>query len=692
MKKINKRLISIILILCLAAGGVYGIAQAVMRTTGSGQVLVVQAGELNYGGWFYDEASNTSGRVTSEAMQSIYLSDTLTVKELCVQQGQEVKKGDVLLIYDETQAALALEKAELSLEQVQLGIQIAEKNLDTLNNLSPVSDGGGYSGDVFPDEPEEKDPVQIRQEILDRLKAATEMTGDSLAINDPDTLDKLIQDHKIKISKEERAALQKLIDQENKEAAAAGDPLGSRRNPYRFLVKNDAIITIQPSFIQKLIEKAEKQYAADKTKKVSEKDKAIYFILEAHDGNTVSGEVIGGKVWGRNAYQLREEKKALQVDFYQMTPERVPEKEKETETETEKETEKPEPTEAETESAAETETETETATETEKETETETESETETETERQTETKEIPETETKTGQLTVTPVRGKRLAQAFDLFSAEGDTSTGKNYSSTLISSNASYTASELKAAIHEEEENLRDLRLQEREANLNLKKARKAKEAGKEVAAMDGVVTTAGDLENPPKDGSPFLQVAGTAGLYVTGGLSELLLGEIAPGDSITVLSWQTGSSYEAEITDISPYPDNSGQFSYGGMAASASYYPFTARILDENAKLGANEYLDISLSGRDPYAAMYGESDELYLYKAFILDEGSSKYVFKRGDNGKLVKQEIQTGQLRGAGCQILSGVKQDDWIAFPYGKKVKEGAACREATVMELYEAER
>jgi hypothetical protein len=208
----------------------------------------------------------------------------------------------------------------------------------------------------------------------------------------------------------------------------------------------------------------------------------------------------------------------------------------------------------------------------------------------------------------------------------------------------------------------------------------------------MDGVVTAVGDLENPPKDGSPFLQVAGTAGLYVTGGLSELLLGEIAPGDPITVLSWQTGSSYEAEITDISPYPDTSGQYGYGGMAASASYYPFTARILDESAKLGANEYLDISLSGKDPYAAMYGESDELYLYKAFILEEGSSKYVFKRGDDGKLVKQEIQTGQLRGAGCQILDGVSQDDWVAFPYGKKVKEGAKCREATVMELYEADR
>lgn len=686
MRKMNhKRLLSIILVLCLIAGGVYGIAQAVMRTTGSGEVMVVQAGELNYGGWFYDETTSTSGRVTSEASQNIYLSDTLTVKELCVEQGQEVKKGDILLIYDETQSALALEKAELSLEQVQLGIQIAETNLNTLNHLSPVSEGGGYGGDVFPDEPEEKDPAQIRQEILDRLKAVTKMTDDSMAMNDPETIDKLISEHKIKISKEEKEALQELIEQENKEAAAAGDPLGSRRNPYRFLVRNDTVVTIQPSFIKMLIDKAEKQYAADKSKKIAEKDKAIYFILEAHEGDALSGDVVKGKVWGRNAYQLREEKNPLQVDFYQLTPELVPEKEKETETEKPETTEIPEP-------GTEAETERETGTESETETEIPTETEPETETERQTETEAASETETKTGRITIAPVTGMRLSQPLGVVSADADTSGGKTYSSTLISPNASYTASELKAAIREEEEKLRSLHLQEREANLNLKKARKAKEAGKEVAAMDGIVTTAGDLENPPRDGSPFLQVAGTAGLYVTGGLSELLLGEIAPGDSITVLSWQTGSSYEAEITDISPYPDTSGQYSYGGMAASASYYPFTARILDESAKLGANEYLDISLSGKDPYAAMYGESDELYLYKAFILEEGSSKYVFKRGDDGKLTKQEIRTGQLRGAGCQILDGVTSDDWIAFPYGKKVKEGARCREATVMELYEADR
>jgi hypothetical protein len=204
--------------------------------------------------------------------------------------------------------------------------------------------------------------------------------------------------------------------------------------------------------------------------------------------------------------------------------------------------------------------------------------------------------------------------------------------------------------------------------------------------------VTIVGDLENPPTDGSPFLQVSGMEGLYVIGGLSELLLDEVMPGDHVSVLSWQSGSSYEAEITDISPYPDTTGQYNGYGDTASASYYPFTARILDENAQLNANEYLDITIGGGDAMAMMYGENDEFYLYKAFILEDEEGRYVYKRGDDGKLTRQNIETGQTRNSSWEILSGLTLDDWIAFPYGKQIREGANCKEATIAELYEASR
>lgn len=730
LKKMNKkRIIAAVLILCLLAGGVYGVAQAILNTTSSRTVMVIQASEVNYGGWYYDQTANTSGRVTTEAVQNIYLSDTLTVKEVCVQEGQPVKKGDVLLIYDETQTSLALEKAELNLAQVQLGIQVAEKNLDTLHGLSPVSGGGG--GDIiFPDETSEPDPAEQRAEILEHLKAYTELTKDSLAFNDPETIARLVEKYQIKVKD-----LKALMGEGNEDPEADQYPLGTRKNPYRFLVKNDSIITINPDFIKMLIEKWKKQIEGNKS--ISEEDKkAVYFILEAHEGDTVSGEPIRGKVWGRNAYLLSLEKKAIKVDFRQLTPEQIPEKETPQET-----TEAPQ-----TETKKQTETETETVTETQEQTEpsdTETEpssqeTETETETERSSETEEsetASETEfssdvTQTGSsadtavpsiqvqsrsglslaaaqnqadprnLTVSlnRVASQSLSAAQDLIDAvlvhasEFGEKGGSGSSISLVPGDAQYTAEELKQAIKDEEKSLRDLKLQEREANLSLKKAKKAKEAGVETAKLDGTVTIAGDIKNPPTDGSPFLQVSGAAGLYVMGGLSELLLGEVAPGDHVSVLSWQSGSSYEAEITDISPYPDTTGQFSGYGETASASYYPFTARILDESAKLNANEYLDITIGGGDAMAMMYGESDEFYLYKAFVLEDEEGKYVYKRGDDGKLTRQIIETGQMRNNSWEILSGLTTDDWIAFPYGKQIREGAKCKEATVMELYEASR
>ncbi len=684
LKKMNKkRVISLVLILCLLAGAVYGVAQAILNTTGSRTVLVIQASEVNNSGWYYDQAANTSGRVTTEAVQNIYLSDTLTVKEVCVQQGQPVKRGDVLLIYDETQASLALEKAELNLAQVQLGIQVAEKNLETLQGLSPSSGGGG--GEIiFPDETSEPDPAEQRAEILERLNAYTELTKDSLAFNDPETIARLVDKYQIKIKD-----LKALMEDETADPEAEKYPLGTRKNPYRFLVKNDSIITVKPDFIKMLIEKWQKQIEGNKS--ISEEDKkAVYFIMEAHEGDKVSGEPIRGKVWGRNAYLLSLDKKAIKVDFIQLTPEQIPEDEPEQEST--EETEKA--TETETETEKQTETETEKETETETETETESAKETEAETEPKAEESEADQETGITGEagdsvLQVQAHIGLQLAASF-LHSSENG---GKNGSSiSLVPGDAQYTAEELKQAIRDEEKNLRDLKLQEREANLNLKKAKKTKEAGIETAKLDGTVTIAGDLENPPTDGSPFLQVSGMEGLYVVGGLSELLLGEVMPGDHVSVLSWQSGSSYEAEVTDISPYPDITGQYNGYGDTASASYYPFTARILDQNAQLNANEYLDITIGGGDAMAMMYGESDEFYLYKAFILEDEEGKYVYKRREDGKLTKQRIETGQMRNSSWEILSGLTVDDWIAFPYGKQVREGANCKEATVTELYEASR
>ena len=71
------------------------------------------------------------------------------------------------------------------------------------------------------------------------------------------------------------------------------------------------------------------------------------------------------------------------------------------------------------------------------------------------------------------------------------------------------------------------------------------------------------------------------------------------------------------------------------------------------------------------------------------FILTEGSKSYVYVRGENDKLEKRQVKTGTISYGSTEILSGLNRDtEWIAFPYGKTVKEGASTREATMDELY----
>ena len=111
MKKSRKVLI---LLLCsvLGIGAVAGIAAAVRLTTGS-TVLVVQAANFNYGGGWFSSGDTVSGVMTTNAEQTIYLTDAEEVAEVFVQQGQAVHAGDVLFTYDTKRTGMNLEKAKI---------------------------------------------------------------------------------------------------------------------------------------------------------------------------------------------------------------------------------------------------------------------------------------------------------------------------------------------------------------------------------------------------------------------------------------------------------------------------------------------------------------------------------------------------------------------------------------------------
>ena len=167
MKSKGKKWLIIGIVLVLILGGAAG-AYFLLPQKEAEPVYVYGfmdgiAGMANY----YEGNRESSGMVTTDRIQSVFLSDTQTVTEVLVTEGQKVKKGDVLLTYDTTLSDIALKKKELSVQQAKLDLEAAKKELQVINSYVPIS--------YHPVEiPEVEQPVgpdkQIAELVLDGLE------------------------------------------------------------------------------------------------------------------------------------------------------------------------------------------------------------------------------------------------------------------------------------------------------------------------------------------------------------------------------------------------------------------------------------------------------------------------------------------------------------------------------------------
>ena len=81
---------------------------------------------------YWGDTSQTSGMVSTDKMQKIYLSSTQKVSKVYVEEGQTVKKGDKLLSYDTTLTSLDIERAEIAYEKQKLAQEDAKRDLERL--------------------------------------------------------------------------------------------------------------------------------------------------------------------------------------------------------------------------------------------------------------------------------------------------------------------------------------------------------------------------------------------------------------------------------------------------------------------------------------------------------------------------------------------------------------------------------
>ena len=130
MNKTVKRGLLIAAGVAAACGVVWG-GLTLARDAQRGNVNVYAVSDFSMTDYWGD-TSQTSGTVSTDKMQKIYLSDTQKISKVYVQEGQTVKKGDKLLSYDTTLTSLDVERAQIAYEKQVLALETAQKELERL--------------------------------------------------------------------------------------------------------------------------------------------------------------------------------------------------------------------------------------------------------------------------------------------------------------------------------------------------------------------------------------------------------------------------------------------------------------------------------------------------------------------------------------------------------------------------------
>ena len=254
------------------------------------------------------------------------------------------------------------------------------------------------------------------------------------------------------------------------------------------------------------------------------------------------------------------------------------------------------------------------------------------------------------------------------------------DYSAPEIDYGSGMTAAEIAKLCREQEKKLKELTadavITQSEYNLMLREF----SDGSIRATLDGVVVGLLTEEEARQNKLPMLKVSGGGGFYVRGSVSELEKDKLKPGQEVTINDWNTGMMYTGTVESIGDFPiQDEG---WNGMGnPNASYYPFRV-FIDGTADLQEGSYVSVT------YSAAEAENG-IYLENPFLRTDDGEPYVYVRGKNGKLEKRTVTTGKsLWGSYTEIRSGLTADDYVAFPYGKNVKPGAATQESDLSALY----
>lgn len=571
-KKLKKGIIAAACVVGVC-GAVWG-GLTIARNAQRGDVNVYAVNECAMTDYWGD-TSNTSGMVTTDKLQKIYISQSQTVKKVWVKEGDSVKKGTVLVSYDSTLTQATVERAKIDYDRQTENLEVMKNELELLKKAK------------------NKETLQAEYDKLQK-----ELAEEIAKINNYEGYDP-----NAKITKPDK------IEVEGSTGYDKGHPLY-----YQILSGTK----LNDQTLKDILRALKRPTPMGTTTTVS-----TYVVLVYREGDKMGGEPISRGLVITEAF----------------TPDS---------------------------------------------------------------TGETPTTPGEGGETPTTPGEGGSesgsgtVELSFRFCDLTGYVDPERTYSSDKYKEltrkiaqvqellESSMTQLDLNKAILEKAQAVKEQEVNLKVAKLKLDKKLAELGDGNVYAEFDGTVKAVRDPDEAYNNSEAVVELSGGGGYYVTGTLSEMDLGSVQVGDSVSISSWMTGAACEGTIVSIDDYPTSNGN-NWGDGNSNVSYYPFKV-FVTEDANLQPNDYVDIQYQ-KDTSAEESGSS--LYLQSMFIRTDNGKSYVMARGEDGRLEQRWVQTGRdLWGSYTQIRGGLTIDDYVAFPYGRDVVEGAHTQEATTDQLY----
>lgn len=174
----TKKIIIIVISCIVVLGGIYFALHFLKQKNQNSKTVGVYAvSEIGYDASNMWDNSTLSGNVTVNSEQKVYVGKTQSVSEIKVTEGQSVKAGDVLLIYDTTANDLQLQLQKSELELSRVSIIDAQRELEKLKQTTPLEDIPTTEAPIIatdsdapkPDEIPDVDVPPTREELKNQI-------------------------------------------------------------------------------------------------------------------------------------------------------------------------------------------------------------------------------------------------------------------------------------------------------------------------------------------------------------------------------------------------------------------------------------------------------------------------------------------------------------------------------------------